>query len=86
MVESTKRISYLFACPKRTDITNNLAQMRVEMTAPYDTVSTLEEYEALSDKYKYDCNVVLNVSGHPDFLRTILNDQAINSKKLKWVH
>ena len=56
------------------------------MTDPYDIVSTLEEYEALSDKHKYDCAVVLNVSGHPDFLRTILNDQANNSKKIKWVH
>ena len=87
MVESTtKKMTYLFACPKRGDITNNLSQMRVEMTDPYDIVTTIEEYEGLDDKYKFDALVVLNVSGSPDFLRHILNDQTNNSKKVKWVH
>ena len=43
------------------------------MKDPYDIVSSIEEYEALSDKYKYDALVVCNIRGGP-FLPHILND------------
>ena len=51
------------------------------MSDPYDIVTTIGEYEALPDKYKYEALVVLNVRGGP-FLVHILNDQAKNSQKV----
>ena len=57
--------------------------MRTPLTDSYDIVKTVEEYEALADKYKYDALVVLYGG---EFMKHVLNDQAKNSQKTKWVH
>ena len=59
--------------------------MKTPLKDPYDIVTSIDEYEALKDKYQYDCLVVMNVYGGP-FLIHVLNDQAKNSKRVKWVH
>ena len=48
-----------------------------------DIVKTTDQYNALPDKYSYDV-VVVWFGGI--FVSSVLNDQAKNSKKLRWVH
>ena len=47
--------------------------MKTPLKDPYDIVTSIDEYEALEDKYKYECLVVMNVYGGP-FLIHVLND------------
>jgi phosphoglycerate dehydrogenase-like enzyme len=42
----------------------------------------MEQYQALQDKYQYDC---LLVWFGGVFIQDVLNDQALNSKRLRWV-
>ena len=67
-------------------ITDNLAQMRIPMSDPYDIVTTIEEYEALPNKHKYQGVAVFYFRVKNNFFQHILNDQAKNSPNVKWVH
>ena len=49
----------------------------------YDIVRSLDQYNVLSDKYSYDALIVW-FGGL--FVQTVLNDQALYSKKIRWVH
>ena len=49
----------------------------------YDIIHTTEEYDALADKFSYDA-IVVWFGGI--FVQSVLNDQAIHSKKIRWVH
>jgi phosphoglycerate dehydrogenase-like enzyme len=86
MVESSQT-SYklLFAVIPSCGVEGLIARMRTPLPAnvSHDIVRSTEQYEALADKYSYDALVVLY--GGP-FVQNILNDQANNSKKCKWVH
>ena len=55
--------------------------MRTPLTVPYDIVTSREAYDALPDKYAYDA-LVVHVGAH---VPPIINDQALNSQKLRWV-
>ena len=52
-------------------------------TVDCDWVFDLTEYDAITDKYKYDALVVIS---REEWLNRILDDQAQNSKKVRWVH
>ena len=49
----------------------------------YEGVRSTEQYEELQDKHSYDAVVVWNGG---IFVQTVLNDQTLNSKSLRFVH
>jgi len=56
--------------------------MKTPLIDFHDLCTSLEQYEALADKYSYDVCVV---SWGPH-VPIILNDQTNNSPRIKWVH
>ena len=83
-MESTQKVKVLVAC-----VANAIAEAVLKEVDPvlssdqYDFVRSQDQYDILQDKYDYEVLVVL--SGGP-FMTFLLNDQANNNKKLKWVH
>jgi len=75
--------NFLFATVPSCNIEGLIARMRTPLTDSYDVVKTVEEYEALEDKYKYDGLVILYGGA---FMKHVLNDQAKNSGRVKWAH
>jgi hypothetical protein len=63
--------SFLFATIPSCDIQGLINRMRTPITDTYDIVKTVDEYEALADKYKYDALVVLYGG---EFMKHVLND------------
>jgi len=49
----------------------------------HDQVRNIAEYEQLADKYQFDAVIVYHGA---QFSQAVLNDQAVNSKRIKWVH
>ena len=78
--KSTTRI--LFAVQPYVDIMGLCARMKTPLSDEYDICKSIEDYNSLTDKYSYDLMVVL----YGGFVLDILNDQAKNSQRLKWVH
>jgi len=82
MVEASTPLRILFLAQESINIPKLIARMKTPLTDNYEICTTLEQYEALTDKYSYDvCSVSWGTH-----VPIILNDQTNNSQKIKWVH
>ena len=81
-MEGSRKILVTVAAP--VDFKAFNARMETPLDeAHYDLVQTIESYEQLVSRYDYEIMVVLYGGA---FIAQVLNDQAKNSKCLKWVH
>ena len=62
MVEASTSLRILFLVPEIIDIPKLIARMKTPLTDNYEICTTLEQYEALTDKYSYDVCSVCSVS------------------------
>ena len=61
----------LIASQPNTNIEALIKRMKEPLTDPYKIVETIEQYEALENKYKFDL-LIVNFGGI--FVQTVLND------------
>lgn len=80
MVEESKS-SVLFIVSEAANVPALLARNKLAFSDHHDIVTSAEAYEQLQDKYTYDVLVVFWGPHVP----AILNDQAKNSQKVKFV-
>ena len=81
-METSRKILVTVAAP--VDFIAFNARMKSPLIEnQFDLVQTTEQYEKLQNPYQYEIMIVLYGGV---FITQVLNDQAKNSKNLKWVH
>ena len=80
MVEAVP-LRLLFIASEKAGIPELITRMKAPLGVHHDLVLSMDQYEALADKYSYDACVVM----WAPHVATILNDQTKNSQRVKWV-